>query len=224
MNAKVETKSLWNNFLTNIFMIMFLGLAITAGTAELVVAIPILSFFYTNTFASICLMITVLVSVFLLTSKLEKLNKFWATASFLGYSVLNGLFLSIISAKYTSVVILPTLLSTTALFVIMAFYGYFTKKDLLKYSDFFITGLIGLIVALLINVFFQSNSVSIIISMIAIVIFSGLTAFDIQEIREEFNSRSSDNSDELQHIAIRGALSLYLDFINMFIHLLNMRR
>jgi FtsH-binding integral membrane protein len=134
-----------------------------------------------------------------------------------GFATLMGLSFSVIFAVYQMGSIVSAFMGAAILFGVMSFYGYFTKKNLDSIGKFMFVGLIAIIIASIINIFIGSSVASMVISALAIIIFLGLTAYDTQKIREELSV--SGNNDVAE---VRGALTLYLDFINMFINLLSL--
>lgn len=141
-------------------------------------------------------------------------------ALFLAYSIINGISFSFIFFAYNLGSIINVFLSTTALFAIMAIAGYTTKTDLTKLGSILMIGLIGIIVASLINLFLKSSGMDYIISILGVVIFTGLTAYDVQKIKNL--GYETGNSSITTKLGIMGALTLYLDFINLFIFLLRL--
>jgi FtsH-binding integral membrane protein len=134
-----------------------------------------------------------------------------------GFAALMGLSFAVIFAVYQMGSIVSAFMGAAILFGVMSFYGYFTKKNLDSIGKFMFVGLIAIIIASIINIFIGSSVASMVISALAIIIFLGLTAYDTQKIREELSV--SGNNDVAE---VRGALTLYLDFINMFINLLSL--
>ena len=141
-----------------------------------------------------------------------------AQALFWVFSALMGLSLSYIFLRYTETSIARTFFIAAATFAGMALYGYTTKRDLSAIGSFLIMGLFGLIIAMVINIFLQSSALSFAVSAIGVLIFSGLTAYDTQKIKEMYFE--GDATDVAGRKAIMGALTLYLDFINLFMFLL----
>lgn len=150
---------------------------------------------------------------------MHKLQPTVALSLFAGYAVLNGFTLAPILLVYTGASIVNAFLVTTAMFAGMSFVGYTTKKSLSGLSTFFTMALIGLIAASVINIFMNSDAMSTAISFIAIPLFAGLTAYDTQRLKEFFMVEGADEANRAR-VAISGALSLYINFIAMFIHLL----
>lgn len=140
-------------------------------------------------------------------------------AFFIGFSILFGVSLSFIFIVYQIGSILNVFLSTCALFGIMAGVGYFTNTDLTKLGTILKIGLLGIFVASIINYFVGSSQMGYIISILAVIIFTGLTAYDMQKIKEMISA--NDGSESFKKLALMGALNLYLDFINLFMALLN---
>ena len=132
-----------------------------------------------------------------------------------------GLSLSSIFLRYTGQSITQVFFATAAAFAGLSLWGYTTKKDISGWGSFLLMGVIGLIVASLINIFLQSSAMSFAISSIGVLVFAGLTAYDTQRIKDTY-FMVRGNAELVAHSAITGALSLYLDFINMFISLLNL--
>ena len=144
-----------------------------------------------------------------------------ATASFIFYSALNGFTLSGLFSTYTSESLTTTFLITASIFGFMAFYGYTTKKDLTGMGNFMYMGLFGIIIASIVNFFLQSSMIYYVTSLMGVIIFTGLTAYDVQKILK-MNIIGNAGTEEDTKESILGALILYLDFINLFIHLLRL--
>jgi uncharacterized protein len=157
--------------------------------------------------------------VFGLSMMVNKMPPIVATGAFLLYATLNGVTLSVIFAAYTLGSIAQTFLVTTMTFGFMFVYGWVTKKDLTAMGSLLFMGLIGLIIAMVVNLFIGSGTLSLIISAVGVLIFVGLTAYDAQKIKE-MSAYGFADSDTEQRGAVMGALVLYLDFINLFLMLL----
>ena len=138
---------------------------------------------------------------------------------FIAYSILNGVTLSFIFMVYTASSIATTFFVTAGTFGVMALYGYVTKRDLTRIGNICIMALIGLIIASLVNLFLHNSMMDLIISGIGVLIFTGLTAYDSQKIKQLLTGDIEVN-DTTQKIALMGAMTLYLDFINLFLYLL----
>lgn len=141
-------------------------------------------------------------------------------ALFLGYSALMGVSLSTIFLAYTHESIAMVFGVSASMFLGMSLYGYTTRKDLTSMGAFLFMGVIGLVVAMMVNLWVKSSPVSMALSVIGVLLFTGLTAYDVQKIRLMYNE--SDEASLLGKKALLGALSLYLDFINMFLNLLRL--
>ncbi len=207
-------------FLAKTFNWMAVGLAITGVvayfTASTGVAYSIISspLFYVLIFAELGL-------VFYLSARIAKIQASTASILFIGYSVLNGLTLSVIFLAYTSSSIASTFFITAGMFGAMAVYGLVTKRDLSGWGSFLFMGLIGVIIASVVNIFLQSSAMSWIISMIGVIVFTGLTAYDVQKIKKIGEEGiMSQGNEAIRKGSIMGALRLYLDFINLFLMLL----
>nr|WP_314754959.1 Bax inhibitor-1/YccA family protein [uncultured Prevotella sp.] len=157
--------------------------------------------------------------VVFLSARIQKLSLSTATLSFLLYSVLNGVTMSIIFLAFTASSIATTFYITAGTFGVMAVYGYVTKTDLSKWGNILRMALLGLIVALVVNIFLQNSMLDLIISGIGVVLFTGLTAYDSQKIKTALAMQEYPD-ENAQKIALIGALNLYLDFINLFLYLL----
>ncbi len=162
-----------------------------------------------------------LVMVMILSASLNRLSVAAAQLFFYSFAAAMGLSISFIFAVYTGVSIVQTFLVTAIAFASLSLYGYTTKKDMSGMGTFLIMGVIGLIVASLVNLFLQSSALSFAISAIGVLIFAALTAYDTQKIKNTYLQHAQGGDSEwLGKAAIMGALELYLDFINMFMYLL----
>ena len=163
-----------------------------------------------------------LVMVFAFTAMLNRLSVAAAQLFFYVYAAAVGLSLAFIFAVYTQTSIAQTFLVTAVAFAGLSLYGYTTKRSLSAMGSFLMMGLIGLIVAMVVNIFLASSALAFAISAIGVLIFAGLTAFDTQKIKNDYLAHAQmGDSDWLGKSAIMGALTLYLDFINMFMFLLS---
>ena len=207
-------------FITKVFGWMAFALSVTAIVAMYVASSPSLveTFIY-NRIAFFVLIFAELGLVIYLTARIEKMSSTQASAVFIGYSILNGLTLSVIFVIYTSESIASTFFVTSATFGVMAAYGYFTKKDLTTIGNIAFMGLIGIIIASVVNWFLKSEMLYWIVTYIGILIFVGLTAYDTQKIKKIGESVTAD-SETGKKSAILGALRLYLDFVNLMLLLL----
>jgi FtsH-binding integral membrane protein len=158
--------------------------------------------------------------VLLLSFRIEHMSVSAAQAAFWGYAALMGLSLAGVFLVYTGVSVARVFFITAATFGAMSLYGYSTRRDLSQFGSFLFMGLIGIVLASLVNIFIASSALQFAISVIGVVVFTGLTAWDTQRIKEVY--LASDPGDVLAKKALMGALSLYLDFINLFVLLLQL--
>jgi FtsH-binding integral membrane protein len=157
--------------------------------------------------------------VIYLTAAIRKMSQTTAIASFLIYSVLNGLTMSVIFLVYTTSSISTTFFVTAGTFAAMSFYGYTTKKDLTSIGNMAFMALIGIIIASIVNFFLKSEMMYWIITYLGVAIFVGLTAYDTQKLKN-IGSRGFSDQENMEKMSVLGALTLYLDFINLFLFLL----
>lgn len=165
-------------------------------------------------------MLAPLAVVFAFGAMINKMSTSTAQMVFLGYSALMGLSISFIFAAYTGISVAQTFLVTAISFAGLSLYGYTTKRDLSAMGSFLMMGLIGLIVASLLNLFIASSALQFAISVIGVLIFAGLTAYDTQNIKNTYLQLAASDHDFVGKAAILGALQLYLDFLNLFMFLL----
>lgn len=203
-----------------VYVWMAMALAITGICAYGVAGSPsILQMIYGNPMTIWILFAAELGLVFYTTARINRLSLTTATTLFIIYSALNGVTLSSIFLVYSMSSIAKVFFITAGTFGAMATYGYFTKTDLSKFGSILIMALIGLILATVVNIFMKSAMFDMILSYIGVLIFVGLTAWDSQKIKEML-AVQTDMSEGAQKIALMGALTLYLDFINLFLYLL----
>lgn len=197
---------------------MSLGLLTTALTSFAVLSSPsIMSVLFSHQAVFWVLMAVELGLVIAISAAINKLSTATATALFYLYSVVNGIVLTPIFMVYTMSSIGFTFLITSLTFGAMTIFGYVTKQDLTKFGAILFMGLIGLIICSLVNIFLQSSALEWGISIVGVLIFVGLTAWDTQKIKE---MASKADQSQVGKVATLGALSLYLDFINLFLYLL----
>ncbi|WP_276912262.1 Bax inhibitor-1/YccA family protein [Hallella colorans] len=203
-----------------VYVWMTMALAITGICAYGVATSPnIMQMIYGNSMTIWVLFIVELGLVFYTTARIQKLSLTTATTLFIIYSALNGVTLSGIFMVYSMTSIAKVFFITAGTFAAMALYGYFTKTDLSKIGNILFMALIGLIIATVVNLFLKSAMFDLILCYIGVGIFVGLTAWDSQKIKHML-AMQVDMSESAQKIALMGALSLYLDFINLFLYLL----
>jgi FtsH-binding integral membrane protein len=199
---------------------MAMALAITGITAYGVAISPnLFNLIFSSKAIFFGLIIAELAMVIILSARLHKLSLTTATMMFIGFSVLNGVTLSSIFLAFTTASIAKTFFICAGTFAAMSIYGAFTKTDLSSMGKLMFMALIGLIIASVVSLFVRSTGLDLIISYAGVLIFVGLTAWDTQKIKMML--ANADYMDEsAQKIALIGALSLYLDFINLFLYLL----
>ncbi len=207
-------------FVTKVFWWMFIALLTTAGVSYYVVSNQqLLATIITNHILFIGLIIAELGLVLILSAAINRLSAMVATGMFFLYSALTGLTLSVVFIAYTAESLFTTFLITAGTFGAMAIYGYMTRKDLTSIGNICFMGLIGIIIASVVNFFFRSTLLHTAVTYIGVLIFVGLTAYDAQKIKK-MGPQLKEGSEEEQKGAIMGALALYLDFINLFLLLL----
>ena len=203
-----------------VYVWMTLALVITGICAYGVATSPaLMQIVYGNKAAIWVLFIAEIGLVFYTTARINRLSLSTATTLFIIYSALNGVTLSAIFVVYTTASIAKVFFITAGTFAAMALIGYTTKKDLTRFGGIAFMLLIGLIIATVVNMFVQSTMLDLILSYIGVVLFVGLTAWDSQQIKRAL-AMQPDMSESSQKVALLGALTLYLDFINLFLYLL----
>ena len=208
--------------MNKVYGLMSVGMAITGGVAWAVGTNDALLAAIFSTPLKWVVMFLPLIMVFAFGALLPRLSVAAAQLFFYVYAAAMGLSLSFIFAVYTGTSIATTFFVTAIAFAGLSLYGYTTKKDLSGMGTFLMMGLIGLIVASIVNIFLASSALAFAVSVIGVLIFAGLTAYDTQNIKNTYLQHAQMGDPEwLGKAAIMGALSLYLDFINMFMFLLN---
>jgi FtsH-binding integral membrane protein len=217
-----QVKNRERSILKNVYLWMTAGLAMT-GVVSYAVATnhTLLRMFLGSSVSFLFIIFAQFGLVIYLSARLQKMASTSAIAAFMGYSILTGITLSVIFYAYSGLVISRAFFTTAASFGGMSLYGMTTKRDLDGIGHYLIMGLWGIIIASLINMFLGSANVYYIISIIGVLVFLGLTAWDTQKIRK-MNDAYGSSMDEETYIklSIIGALMLYLDFINIFLFLL----
>lgn len=209
-----------NTMLYKVFGWMMTALVISAGTAYYVASQPaLIDMIIKSPFILFFVFLAQLILVIVLSAFIMRINFTTALICFIAYALLTGLTLSIILLVYTQQSIFTTLLITAGMFGTMAFYGYITKADLSQFGSIAIMGLFGIIIGFIVNFFLQSSTFDYILSLIGVAVFVVLTAYDIQKIKNMMISMNQQD-DIKDKIALVGALTLYLDFINLFLMLL----
>lgn len=214
-------------YMLRVYNYMALALALTGiaamGTFSLAVSdgqlTPLGAALYTSGLKWV-VMFAPLALVFFLSFRINSMSVGAAQITFWVYSALVGVSLSTIFLVYTATSITQTFFVTAAAFGALSLYGYTTKRDLSAMGSFLIMGVFGIIIAMLVNLFLQSSALQFAISAIGVLVFAGLTAYDTQKIKTMYDVVAADET-MMGRTAIMGALSLYLDFINMFMFLLH---
>ena len=203
-----------------VYVWMTLALVITGATAYGVATSPgLMMAIATNKLLFWGLIIAEFGLVVAISAAINKLSLTTATLLFVLYSVINGATLSFIFAIYTMSSIASVFFITAGTFAVMAFIGYTTKKDLTSMGKILLMALIGIIIATVVNIFLKSTGLEMIVSYLGVLIFVGLTAYDSQKIKQML-LMAPDAGEGAQKLALLGALSLYLDFVNLFIYML----
>lgn len=210
-------------YMNQVYLLMATAMLVTGGVAYLVgTNAYLLQTFFTGAMRWV-VMFAPLVFIFAFSATLHRMSAATATIVFYAFGATMGLSIAWIFAVFTGVSIAQTFFATAVAFLGLSLYGYTTKSDLSGMGRFLIMGLIGLIVVSIINIFVASSTLSIVISMVGILIFAGLTAYDTQQIKQEYLMMADAGPDGQAYLAkgaIMGALRLYLNFVNMFMFML----
>jgi FtsH-binding integral membrane protein len=219
---QTQTQVLVNTFVRSVYNWMAIGLALTGFVAFYVANSPsIMRLIIGNQLIFFGLIIGELALVFSISARVHKMQASTATGLFVLYAALNGATLSVIFLAYTKSSIASTFFICAATFVACSIFGWTTKRDLTSLGGFLFMGLIGIIIATFVNVFIRSSAMHMIISYIGVLVFVGLTAYDTQKIKNMALAQPAGlDAGVIRKGAILGALSLYLDFINLFLMLL----
>lgn len=213
----MRTVSDVNQAMTRVYQYMFLAVVASMGTAWYVSVTPaLMAFFFTGAMAWVTLL-SPLAFIFLVPVLFNSgIGRTGMLVTLLAFASLMGLSMSAMIAAYTAVSIVQAFMGAAVLFLTMTLYGYTTQKSLDSWGSFLLVGLISIIVVSVINLFIGSSMLAMLVSAAAVLIFLGLTAYDTQKIKEQL---ATSNSPAVE---VYGAMSLYLDFINLFIHLLSL--
>ncbi|QLH44944.1 MAG: Bax inhibitor-1/YccA family protein [Bacteroidota bacterium] len=216
------------NFMANVFIWMFAALSISAISAFVFMSSPTLLMSLVNetglNLLGKIIMFAPLGFVLLMSFGFQRLSLPVLSAVFILYSIINGISFSFILMIYTPGSVLSCFIAAAIMFGVMAVLGYTTDKDLTSFGRIMFMGLIGIVVVSLVNFFMQSEMVSYIIGIVGVLVFTGLTAYDVQKLKNisrgfDANGNTLEITDT-RKLAVMGALSLYLDFINLFLSLL----
>lgn len=212
-----------NAFLRGVYGWMCLGLFVTAAAALFTVSSPaLMQAVFGNQVLLIVLIVAELGLVIGLSAAINRLSAGTASLLFLAYSALNGVTLSAIFVVYSPAVIIKAFLVSGGMFGAMSLYGLVTKKDLTSFGSFFFMGLIGIVIASVVNMFVKSAAMDFVISCVGVLVFLGLTAYDTQKLKVMGQMAPADDATAVRRGTILGALTLYLDFINLFLMLLRL--
>ena len=216
VNVKVQQA----DFIRKVYNWMALSLLLTGTVAWWVSGTPaMIELIFSSKFTFYGLLIGELLLVMYLTASINKLSSVTASLLLMVYSAMNGLTLSVIFLAYTSASITTTFLITAGTFGVMSIYGYTTKQDLTKIGSLAFMGLIGLIIASVVNLFFHNEMMYWIITYVGVLIFVALVAYDTQKIKR-MHQAGFEDPEVAEKGAVLGALALYLDFINLFLYML----
>jgi FtsH-binding integral membrane protein len=216
--SSTQTQSVVGAFMSKVYSWMTLALFITGIVAMYVASSEqLLSIIFGTKYMFMGLILAQLGVVWYLSARVSKLSYITAIIMFILYSVLSGITLSSIFIIYTASSIASTFFITAGTFAVMSLAGFFTKKDLSGFGAIMMMGLIGLIIATVVNYFIQSSTLNYIISYAGVMIFVGLTAYDTQKLKI---MATQLDGEQAKKGSIMGALTLYLDFINLFLYLL----
>ena len=224
-NVAFQSQTVARSFISNVFSWMFLALAITAGvayfTSESETMLRMMINFETGSVNAFGWIVTFapFALVLFMSFGFNRMSQSTMIALFLVYSALMGMSLSFILLIYTAASVFKTFIITAGMFGVMALVGYTTKTDLTRFGSILLMGLIGIIIAMLVNFFMQSERLDYIISFIGVLIFTGLTAYDVQKLKN-IGASGLNDGETMGKMTIFGALTLYLDFINLFLFLL----
>jgi FtsH-binding integral membrane protein len=217
------------SFIANVFLLMFVALGVSALFAwQFSVNDQWMSYLMTPmglTGLGKIILFAPLGFVLIMSFAYNKLSAAALMALFLAYATINGISFSFILLAFTPGSVLGCFLSASAMFGIMAFMGYTTNKDLTKFGRILMMGVIGVLVAMLINYFLHSSQLDYIISIIGVMVFTALTAYDVQKLKrigEGLEYEGGTAANDIKKMSILGALTLYLDFINIFLFMLRL--
>jgi len=208
------------SFLKRVYGWMFVGLAVTAGVATFVAGQPALvSAIARNGFVFLALIIAQLGLVYWISARVATLNPSTAAGLFLVYAAMNGITFSMILLAYTGQSIASAFITTAGMFGALALFGTLTKRSLAGLGQFAFMGLIGIVIASLVGMFWHNDALQFVISAVGVIVFTGLTAYDAQRLKAMALAVEGPQSGSY---AISGALALYLDFVNLFLMILRL--
>ena len=208
-------------FFAQVYGWMAAGLALTGGVALFAAGTPaIMEFVFGTRFVFLGLILAELVIVGFLSARIFQWSRGQAQAAFIGYAALNGLTLSVIFLAYTADSIASTFFTTALMFGVMSAFGYFTKSDLSGWGKLLSMALIGLVIAMVVNMFLHNSTLNLLTSFIGVILFTALAAYDTQKLKQLAFLGVTEGEEMHDKASILGALTLYLDFVNLFLFLL----
>jgi len=223
LTARRTKVEVLNAFMRGVYQWMALGLGLTAVAAFYTAQSPAMQqLIFGNQLVFFGLIIGELLLVVGISAGIRRMSAGTASGLFLLYSALNGLTLSFVLLLYTGESVAMTFVICAGMFGAMSIYGMTTKKDLTSWGSFLFMGLIGIILASVVNIFLKNSAMQFVISLLGVVIFTGLTAYDTQKLRVMGETAPADDATAVRRGVILGALTLYLDFINLFLMLLRL--
>ncbi|MBU6121634.1 Bax inhibitor-1/YccA family protein [Hymenobacter siberiensis] len=216
-----EAAEIQSRFFAQVYGWMAAGLGLTGGIAMFASTSPeLINFVFGTRFVFMGLIILELVIVGFLSARIFDWSLGKVQAAFVGYAVLNGVTLSCVFLAYTSASIASTFFVTAGTFGVMSLFGYFTKADLSGWGKLLSMAVIGLVIAMVVNIFLNNSVLEIVTSFIGVLIFTALTAYDTQKLKQLALLGVTEGEETSNKASILGALTLYLDFVNLFLFLL----
>ncbi|WP_216688635.1 Bax inhibitor-1/YccA family protein [Hymenobacter siberiensis] len=216
-----EAAEIQSRFFAQVYGWMAAGLGLTGGIAMFASTSPeLINFVFGTRFVFMGLIILELVIVGFLSARIFDWSLGKVQAAFVGYAVLNGVTLSCVFLAYTSASIASTFFVTAGTFGVMSLFGYFTKADLSGWGKLLSMAVIGLVIAMVVNIFLNNSVLEIVTSFIGVLIFTALTAYDTQKLKQFALLGVTEGEETSNKASILGALTLYLDFVNLFLFLL----
>jgi len=216
-----EVAEIQSRFFAQVYGWMAAGLGLTGGIAMFASTSPaLINFVFGTRFVFFGLIILELVIVGFLSARIFDWSLGKVQAAFVGYAMLNGVTLSCVFLAYTSSSIASTFFVTAGTFGVMSLFGYFTKADLSGWGKLLSMAVIGLLIALVVNMFLRNSVLEIVTSFIGVLLFTALTAYDTQKLKQLALLGVTEGEETSNKAAILGALTLYLDFVNLFLFLL----
>lgn len=223
LTSNTASRAAQSSLMRSVYVWMTLALVITGLTAMYVAkSMTLIQLMMENSLFFWGLLLAEVGVVVYLTARIHRMAFSTATVLFILYSLLNGVTLSVLFLVYTFSSIATTFFVTAGTFGAMALVGYVTRRDLSRIGSLCIMGVIGLIIASVVNLFLHNSMMDLVISCAGVLVFVGLTAYDAQKIKRLLMTEGMEVNETTQKIALLGAMTLYLDFINLFIYLLRL--